>query len=115
MSSGGFFKYDGQNFDLSSQRWRKRCGFMHELELIDQRIYPFFCRIGVEECVSEEFVFCQADITFNRNLEEILYHLQITKASSDYRTFLCFSSLIEKWKNGKDAWNNPIGENIKGE
>ena len=107
MSSGEFFEYDGQKFDLSSQRWRKRrCGFKHAVVLIDETDILFTC-FRVEECA-----FCQANITFDRNLEEILYHLQISKGDHYSRTF---STLIENWKNGKDAWNNPIGENIKGE
>ena len=113
------FEYGGEKFDLSSQTWRKRrCDLNHELELHELELTDK-THISLFSCAAEECAFCQADMTFDRNLEEILYHLQISKQANEtyilstYST--AFSTLIEKWKNGKDAWNNPIGENIKGE
>jgi len=106
--------FGGEKFDLSSQRWRKRNNptmnpasyryyyYFHELVRNDGLYEPFLC--GMRCCA-----FCQADLIFDRNLEEILYHFEISNSNG-----CIHSTLIENWKNGKDAWNNPIGENIKG-
>ena len=112
MTKMDYFNYGGDKYDLSSERWRKphffqgRTDHSHVLDLKDISVpIPFYYNISTEHCM-----FCQADSTFDRTLGEILYHL--TKYTEGHPKVN--EILISKWKNNVDAWDNPIGNNIKG-
>ena len=101
-------------YNLSSERWRKpevkglgrTVIHYHSLEIsVSCYLVPCFAHDSEKNCV-----FCQADLTYDRTLEEILYHFY--KHPSSQMT--AYNTLIDKWKNNRDAWDNPIGKNIKG-
>ncbi len=110
-------EFAGDTYNLSSERWRNPTytefvpGFLHghHLDLEDPIKRPrlFYSPYNREYCV-----FCQADLTFDRTIGEILYHF--TKCN-DYPMVKIHRMLIDKWKDNVDAWDNPIGNNIKGE
>ncbi len=103
-------------YDLNSERWRKPIydedSWFHQ-HLLDMEdltsVTSFLSYDGFEFGSRISCVFCLADSTFDRTLEEILYHRYKSPCGKDW-----YKTLIEKWENNVDAWDNPIGNNIKG-
>jgi len=109
-------------YDLSSERWRipsyvDLTAHHHTLDLVDKPCHhqSMYCttRVWLTDSKESNCIFCQAHLTFDRTLEEILYHCNKWPRSGNYRDKMD-KMLIEKWKNNIDAWDNPIGKNIKG-
>ncbi len=97
-------------FDLSSKRWTQKIllpnGYHdHEVDYIDGEYETFAGSVDSDNIC----VFCKAYSTYDRNLEEILYHQSKSGSWKNWH-----KTLIAKWKNNEDAWGNPIGNNIKG-
>ena len=114
MAHNIFFDYFGETYDLLDENWRNR----EEYVYLGMGLQRGMCHILKHKdgttsfgCY-EECAFCEADSTFYRSLKEILYHFQKCGGAG---VKAAQKTLIEKWKNNKDAWDNPIGENIKGE
>ncbi len=103
--------FNNGNYVPKSESWRKPrfvIGFGHHYHEIDaNNPNRLVVAYSVGNCV-----FCQADLTFDRTLEEILYHF----SQYDWRLKKeTHEILMDKWKNNVDAWGDPIGNNIKGE
>ncbi len=113
-------KMDFGIYDLNSERWRqpiydgREIGSSYHHHFLDMKEIPSvttFLSYGSEFDSRVSCVFCLADSTFDRTLEEILYHFDQYRWVSDKITH---EVLINKWKKNMDAWGNPIGNNIKG-
>ena len=105
----------GIDYDLNSEKWRywDYPGHSHTLDLVQTSKYgptrTWFIDLEEIDCI-----FCQAN-TFDRTLEEILYHFNKTPNDKDFPgSGVVHRMLIDKWGKNIDAWDNPIGENIKG-
>ncbi len=118
--SGGRWEsmsYKCRRYNLSSESWRKpiynSCLHSHHVHLLDlENSHSMSCE-QTAFCTSnfeEHCVFCQADSTFDRTVEEILYHFSKRGNENEIAHLL----LMNKWRKNVDAWGNPIGNNIKG-
>ncbi len=103
-------------YDLHSENWREpipkvnALSHFHLLDLVKSDVPMKFNSTNSEE----NCVFCQANLTHDRSLEEILYHFLLNYESDFNEDTPWHKTLIDKWKNNEDAWDNPIGNNIKG-
>ncbi len=110
MKNNTFRYVDGYTYKLDNENWRTPIfvddgRHNHLVEVEEITPYGSYMQFGGESY--ERCAFCQAHLNFNRSLEEILFHFNKTgRAEHD--------TLITKWKNEIDAWDNPFGYDIKG-
>ena len=112
----------GLEYDLSSEKWRTPHRFQHTnithrhiLDLVNNDSTYGSSRVWLIDPKEHGCIFCRANLTFNRTLKEILYHFNKWPDDAKFPgSGVVHRTLIEKWENNVDAWDNPIGENIKG-